>query len=345
MVNNNQHACLLLCVALLAAPSAHTHHSSAEYDRSAIIELDGDARRVAWRNPHVMVDLAVTDDDGQEVIWSLEAAAVSNQRRRGVTEGLLLEGDRVRVAGYASIRRPGHLLLEHVLLPSGTELLVGSAREARWSQDLVGADAAAPAPGNIQAATKPTGIFRVWTRAGGYRPWFFREANEFELTEWAAAKATEFDPYEDNPILDCTPPGMPALMGNPYPMQFIDRGNTIEVRFEEFDLVRTIHMNDTRDVATVPRSPLGYSVGRWDGETLIVSTNRIDWPHFGRVGIPQSESIEIQERFTVIDAADRLNYELAMADPEVFAGTVTWEAHYEWRPGESVGVYACTLDE
>jgi hypothetical protein len=34
-----------------------------------------------------------------------------------------------------------------------------------------------------------------------------------------------------------------------------------------------------------------------------------------------------------------------MTDPEVFAGTVTWEAFYEWRPGEEVGVYACTADE
>jgi hypothetical protein len=344
-VNRGQHACLTLVVALLAAAPGSAHHSPAEYDRSELVEFEGEARSVSWKNPHVIVELAITEQDGQERIWSLEAAAVSNQRRRGVTEGLLLAGDQVRVAGYRSTRRPGHLLLEHVLLPNGTELLVGSARESRWSEDVLGGNVAALRPSNAPAGAKPTGIFRVWTRAGGYWPWFFREADEFELTESAAAKAAEFDPFEDNPLLDCTPPGMPALMGNPYPMQFIDRGDTIEVRFEEFDVVRTIHMNDTRNAATVLRSPLGYSVGRWEGDSLVVSTSRINWPHFGRVGIPQSESIEVQERFTVVDAADRLNYELEMRDPEVFAGTVTWEAHYEWRPGESVGVYACTVEE
>jgi hypothetical protein len=194
------------------------------------------------------------------------------------------------------------------------------------------------------AAPAGHGIFRVWTRAGGYWPWYFTEPHEYELTDWAAAHVAAYDPFEDNPLLDCTQPGMPSLMGNPYPMEFIDHGDSIELRFEEFDVVRTIHMNDARDPDDVPRSPLGHSVGRWDGATLVVTTSRINWPYYGRMGLPQSDSVEVTERFTLVEAENRIDYRIENRDPEVFAGTETWEAPYVWRPGESVGVYACTVD-
>ncbi|NIW23795.1 MAG: hypothetical protein GWN29_04110, partial [Gammaproteobacteria bacterium] len=226
----------VFALALAVTPSAFAHHSGIEYDQSTLVELEGVAQTVHWRNPHILIELATTDENGQEVVWQLEGAALSNQRRRGVMAGMLQEGDQVRVAGYASTRRPAHMTAEHILLPSGTELLVGFAREPHFSEDQVGgssvlASAAAAAP-------EDSGIFRVWTRAGGYWPWYFAEPHEYELTEWAAEHVADYDTFEDNPLLDCTQPGMPSVMGNPYPMEFIDHGDTIELRFEEFDVVR-----------------------------------------------------------------------------------------------------------
>ena len=51
-------------------------------------------------------------------------------------------------------------------------------------------------------------------------------------------------------------------MSQPPPMEFIDRGDTILLRMEEYDTVRTIHMTAAADPGTQPRTPLGYSVGR-----------------------------------------------------------------------------------
>jgi len=323
-------------------PAVSGHHSNVEYDRDTVVEFEGETVSVLWRNPHVTVEVATTDESGETVVWSLEGAAVSSQRRRGVTDGLIAVGDRVRVAGFPSTRRPEHMLVEHLLLPDGVELLLGSTREPRWSEREVGSSEWTVDPARA-STDQASGILRVWTR-GRVRPWYFREAEEFELTEWAAAHAAEFDPFEDNPLLDCTPPGMPALMGNPYPMEFVETDRDIELRFEEFDVVRMIHMDEADGGHDVAASPLGHSVGRWEGDTLVVATNRINWPHFGRVGIPQSESVEVVERFTVVDEEDRLDYELTITDPEVFAGSFTWEAHYNWRPGEVVGRYECTVE-
>ncbi len=330
-----------LCSAAALSTVVDAHHSPVEYDRTTITEFEGEVLSVFWGNPHVIVEVA-TNENGAEAVWELEGAAVSSQRRRGVPEGLIQVGDTIRVAGHASTRRENALLTEHLLLPGGTEILLGSTREPRWSESEIGSSAWMVDPERASTA-EGDGIFRVWSRGPGVWPWYFDEADTLGLTDSARAVAAEFDPFEDNPLLDCTKPGMPALMGNPYPMQFIDNGATIEARFEEFDVVRTIHM-DGGDASAVSPSPLGYSVGEWQGSTLEVHTSRINWPHFGRVGIPQSEAVEVVERFTVGEDGERLDYELTIEDPGTLLAPYSWEGFWIWRPGEEVGRYECTVE-
>ncbi|MFP6829783.1 MAG: hypothetical protein VCC36_12230 [Gammaproteobacteria bacterium] len=157
------------------------------------------------------------------------------------------------------------------------------------------------------------------------------------------AAVAAWDEFEDNPLLDCTAPGMPSLMSNPYPMEFIQRDASIELRFEEFDAVRTIHMKDASDPSDIPASNLGYSVGHWEGETLVVSTTRIDWPYFNRVGVPQSEAVEVIERFTPVEDEARMDYHLTVTDPATLVEPFDWDGYWDWRPGEEVHPYECTL--
>ena len=70
----------------------------------------------------------------------------------------------------------------------------------------------------------------------------------------------------------------------PTPIQFVDEGDTIVLFQQEYDLVRTIHMNSDVDPETRPATPLGYSVGRWEDGTLVITTTRIDWPLSDRRG-------------------------------------------------------------
>lgn len=330
--------------ALVLPFMARSHHSPAEYDQTQVVELQGEIVDVFWGNPHVLLQLLTVDGNGMQSTWELEGAAISSQRRRGVTPDLIDVGDQVRVAGFSSTRREYHLLAEHVLLPDGVELLLGSAREPRWSDTELGSSAWTVDP--IKASTaEATGIFRVWSRGAGLWPWYFGELDEFRLTETARAVAAEFDPFEDNPLLDCTAPGMPALMGNPYPMEFVAVDGGIEMHHEEFDVVRMIHIGEGVTADGQPLSPLGYSVGEWQGSTLVVATSAINWPHFGRIGIPQTEAVEVVERFTVTDTDDRLDYELTITDPGTLLEPFTWQAFWVWRPGEEVSQYQCTVAE
>ena len=322
--------------------SVSAHHSMAEFDRNIVTEVEGEVVGVSWKNPHILLDIATTDDAGQEVVWHLEGGAVSTQRRRGLTAGRVQVGDHVRAAGSPSTRRPGYIQVNHLLPADGTELLVGGVREPRWSETHVGGGAWAVDPAKA-AAAEGRGLFRVWSQHFG-GAWFFRGTDAYSLTDSALASVAEWDEFEDNPLLECTAPGMPSLMSNPYPMEFIDRDENIELRFEEFDAVRTIHLTDATDPADSPLSHLGYSIGHWEGETLVVSTSRINWPYFNRVGVPQSEAVEVLERFTAVEDENRMAYELTVTDPATLLEPFVWEGSWDWRPGEEVHPYECTLE-
>ena len=333
----------MIMLALIALPmSAFAHHSMSEFDRDMTLELEGEVVEVSWTNPHVLLWLSTTDENGTEAIWELESNAVSSQRRRGITGGLVQAGQRVRVAGSPSTRRDAYMQVTNVLLPDGVELLMGGGRVARWSENTIGGDPWSADPEKA-AAARGEGIFRVWSRAVG--TWYFgADQGGYRLTPEAAAASAAWDDIYDNPIMDCVPPGMPALMGNPYPMEFVQAGNVIELRFEEFDMVRRIHLDSNVDPADVAASPLGYSAGNWEGDALMVTTTRIDWPYFDRVGAPQSMDVVVEEAIRAVDDGERLEYLMTVTDPSTLLEPYVWEGAWEWRRGEEVGRYDCTLE-
>ncbi len=324
----------------LAIPVAG-HHSMSEYDRGVVQELEGEVVEVSWRNPHILLWVSTADESGAQVEWELEGAAVSAHRRRGLPENLIAVGQQVRVAGWPSTRRAAHMQVNHVLLPDGVELLVGNLMEPRWAETAVGGERGV-VDADKAAAAEGDGIFRVWTRVTS--PWYFTGGSNYRLTPEAAAASAQWDDIEDNPLLDCIAPGMPGLMGNPYPMEFVQRDGYIELRFEEFDVVRTIHLESATDASDVPASHLGYSVGQWEDDTLAVTTNRIDWPYFDRVGAPQSPDVMVQERFRAVDDGGGLEYLMTVTDPATLLEPFVWDADFIWRRGEEVNLYDCTLE-
>jgi hypothetical protein len=288
---------LVMCCGL-APVVATAHHSTTEFDQSKVVEIDGVIVDVFWRNPHVVIKVAANMDDSDEV-WRLEGASVSNLRRRGLTRDMLNEGDFVRAAGYASTRQDSLMLLSNLLLPSGNELLVRGNSGPRFAATADRRREPVFSAEQIAAAeAKADSIFRVWTWGRAERGWwFFAGPERFPLTEKGLATLKGYDEYRDNPVLKCIPPGMPATMGNPYPMTFTRVGDNIEYRSEEFDILRTIHIDGDPD-ADVEASPLGYSIGHWEAaNTLTIRTTKISAPYFNRVGVKQTPDVVVDERF------------------------------------------------
>jgi hypothetical protein len=119
-----------------------------------------------------------------------------------------------------------------------------------------------------------------------------------------------------DPEIKCYLPGVPRAMYMPFPFQIIQSQKHIMVVHEFAGAVRTIYMDEHKEAPA--DSWMGWSNGRWEGETLVVDTrgfNDLSW--FDRAGNFHSDALHVVERFTA-RSADTLNYEATIEDPNVF---------------------------
>lgn len=296
------------------------HHSRADYDTSEFVEMEGELASMRWIKPHQSFEILVEGAGGEIETWTLEGSGVYSLERSGITEDLFPIGERVRIAGWQSRTRPRGFFLTHMLLPDGAELVLLPTANVgrRWTDNFSGGQWISE-PANSRDGS----LFRTWSTESLD---VFIQAGlgiEVELTEDAlAAKAlaSEVDP--------CVPPGMPSAMVNPLPVRISDRGDHIEIHLETFDVLRRVDMTNSVDAESVPASKYGYSTGTWDGDVLEVRTTRVSWPYFDDAGTPQTEGVEIIERFALDDDANRLNYTMTVTDPASFVEPVTLD--WQW---------------
>jgi hypothetical protein len=327
-----QPALIALVTALLLTNSAFAHHAAAIFDRGTIIEVEGEITEVRWVNPHVRLKMLGAVPGGAVHEWDIESNSVSIVSRFGLSAEQVPVGVRVKVAGFGAQGRDDMLWITNMLLPDGSEVLFGSRIEPRWSQTVVGSDIR----GAVTADTEGRGIFRVWTSASGI--W----NNRMSLTPAAEAARLAFDPVAGDPTLNCVPKGMPYIMEQPYPIEFVDDGEAILLKLEEYDTVRYIIMTPRNAVARErARSPLGTSFGIRDGDVLAIETIDIEYPYLNGTGIPLGREVRTDETFRLNADGSRLEYTLTVTDPTAFTTPASFAKSWEWRPGEEVKPYDC----
>ena len=135
--------------------------------------------------------------------------------------------------------------------------------------------------------------------------------------EAAALKKENGEHWIDrDPELKCYLPGIPRAMYMPYPFQIIQSTNKIQMAFTFANAARTIHL----DAVEGPPDDtyMGHSVGRWEGDTLVVDVNSFNGKNwFDRAGNFHSASLKLVERFTPI-TPDAIRYEVTIDDPDTF---------------------------
>jgi len=119
-----------------------------------------------------------------------------------------------------------------------------------------------------------------------------------------------------DPELKCYLPGVPRATYMPFPFQIIQGSEHVMLVHEFAGAVRTVYM--TNQTEAPADSWMGWSNGRWEGESLVVDTrgfNDLSW--FDRAGNFHSDALHVVERFTP-RSADTLLYEATIEDPKVF---------------------------
>jgi len=321
---------------------ASAHHSYAEYDDSRMIEIEGTLVRAAMQNPHVHFAVEGVDSNGRNITWDLELTSLNWLQRLEVPSEMFRVGSRVKFAGWPSKRSPERIYALNMLAEDGQEILLFRTAKARWRDTTLGFGAEqAQSFYREGVASDSVSLFHVWASIQADPATSFRLSAPLVLTEAAKKAVAAVDPLKDPTIEGCTPKGMPRLMSQPPPMELIDRGAVIQMRMEEYETIRTFHMADAADPATQPRTPLGYSVGRWDGTTLVVETTRVSATALNATGVPIGNEARFVERFTPAADGSRLDYTLDVTDPDSLAAPARFLRTWVWRPGERILPYNC----
>lgn len=111
-----------LLLTLFASATAVAHHAFSMFDQKKQILLEGEIKEFQWANPHVWVQLLVTQPDGKVVEWSIEGSSPNGLRRQGWTSKSLLPGMKVKLLTNPLKNGDAGGSLVNVTLPDGTLL-------------------------------------------------------------------------------------------------------------------------------------------------------------------------------------------------------------------------------
>ena len=325
-------------LALCLAGNASGHHAfSAFYDTANIGNIRGELIEVFWVNPHT--SFRIRTEDGEE--WNAETAPVNRLQRLGLDESVRV-GDQVGFYGAFSRIGRNEILAVVMTRPDGQEVLLDPGLVDRLGLNDLRDWNAGRASGSrpADAGAQPDGIYRVWSRARSPQD----RDPERTLAAAALAAVEAWDPVTDDPALRCIAPGMPVAMDTPFPIAFQQGDGQVLLRIEQWDGLRTIHMEAGTADDDPADSLMGHSVGRWEGQTLVVETTNISWPYVDEFGTPKSDAYSLVERFTFSEDSTAMTWEATATDAATYVGPAfLGSVSYAWVPGEEIKPYNCTI--
>jgi hypothetical protein len=346
---------------LVTAKTSAQRSFTAAYDSSRKVTLEGSVTKLEWVNPRAFLFLNVRDATGTVSNWAVEFGNPLELEKNGYKSNTLRIGDIVRVEGILARGDARQVSATSVVLKStGRRLFVAPPKRS--------AAAAAPSP------RWPNGRVRFGPAPGSKGYWGVASAKVLvENTATKVAmnddglllnladidKVAPFRPWsravyeyrqrtllKDDPIARCLPPGGPRQFQLPYGFQFIEQ--------PELGRILILHGGGNRNwrvIYTDGRAPVqaaeavasyyGTSVGRWEGDTLVVDSvgfNEKFWMTAG--GLPHSEALHLIERFSRPNLGT-LRYEVTVDDPRAY--TRRWSGSWtiQWVSDEDLQEYFC----
>jgi hypothetical protein len=180
-------------------------------------------------------------------------------------------------------------------------------------------------------------------------------AGQARIDRWFA----QFGDDYVEPGIFCVPPGMPATMTSmvSYPIEIIHSENRITILAELDMQIRRVFMDGRDFPADHPTARMGYSIGHWEDDTLIIETRLLS--EYLMRNWPRTEDTHIIERVyrTTRDAAppaqgyvqandsnEILAFELTVVDDSLYAGPQQITMYYQRIPDDSFLEYDCPAE-
>jgi hypothetical protein len=188
-----------------------------------------------------------------------------------------------------------------------------------------------------------TGIWEIPLGPGS-----FRENSQPTLTAAYAARLKTFQEaqkagkIQDSPAANCVPPGMPQIMGQPYPMEIFFKPGQVAIQLEAYEQIRHVYTDGRKHPDDPDQTYNGDSIGHWEGDTLVIDTVGFtpDTPLGLSYGMRHSDKLHIVERMRLKDP-DSLEVVTTIDDPEAltqpWTTSRTFKRHRDW----SIAEYVC----
>jgi len=228
--------------------------------------------------------------------------------------------------------------------------LVAALAAAQWTNYPKAPDLKAPAP---RAADGHPDLSGVWQADG--QTYFFDLAaglqpGDVVMLPWARAeqqrRATR--DHGDDPLASCLPHGVPRINTNGlFPFKIVQTPSLVVILYEQLNLFRQVFLDGRQIAGDVNPAWLGYSVGHWDGDTLVVDTrgfNDKTWLDT-RMGRPASDALHVTERFRRPTMGD-LEIVATIDDPKTYAKPwTTTPQHNTLQTGTDILEFVCAEGE
>ena len=332
---------ILLTVPAALVERAYAHHGAGRFDMRQKVELEGRLTRIDFVNPHSYIYFDVIRD-GKVIAMKCETRSATVLRRSGWSPEMFVPGASIKVTGsphrddptactvdtltlgnaptleryqQLSGAKPVDRTKRPFRLPNGKPNLAGE-----WAQEQ---QILARPPGGrgglvpiSQVAAIEAGTLPMPDGPAGWFP----PPVKLTAAGQAAAEALRKRPTSQNPRLSCQ---ITSILFDWVFDGTINRitqsANVIKMEYGA-GLTRTVHMNMTAHPANVAPSRAGHSIGRWDGDTLVVDT--VGFAPGSLAGsLPHSSKLHVVERFTLNPATLELTRDIVSEDPDYFVDT------------------------
>lgn len=305
-------ALFTLAASALLGSAASAHHSQAMFDTTQEVVIEGTVARFDWVNPHMYLIVETTGPDGQPALVEGEGLAITQALVDGLRREALQPGTRVVMrmnpnrGGWGKQVRildvtteDGEIHPFYTASERNRTLTPAESMEARWAPS------------------------RAAVGAG------FGALARFPLAP--AARAARAELVDD---------GLCLVEPVPF-LAILDEMREIQIGEDEvvlhFDnsgdhVIRRIAMN-AEHPADVQPSLHGHSVGRWEGDTLVIDTIAYAPSTSGLGGsTPSSPGKHTVERLALAEDRTRLRYEITVEDPVYLTEPATLTTQWDHRP-------------
>jgi hypothetical protein len=220
---------------------------------------------------------------------------------------------------------------------------------------------AAPTPKTGDGKPDLSGVWRAkgdpcdsdnGINAGQQRPKYFVSAAgcrslELPMLPWAREvfQQRRAGNSKDLPISACKPLSTPMRDAFPMPFKLVQTPQLILLLYEQDTVYRQVFMDGRK----LPKDPqpswLGYSVGRWDGLTLVIETVGFhDQGWLDSFGHPHSDALHMEERFRRLDVG-HMDIQVTFTDSKTYTRPITFTQPHDFLPDTDVLEYFCTENE